>query len=110
MNPADVNKMVANKPENKTEMVNAPATSDKLAGKDEQKKTAGSVRIKTLRPIALTDGRTIGEGVEVEVDELTAQEFCDRKFVGTFSFSGERSSDDAERRISVRAVRVAKAA
>lgn len=81
--------LVAKKPEGKVEMV-APKKA----------------KIKALRNLTIGE-TTVAKGSIVEVDETLAKELCDKKFVGNYSFSGERSNEDAERHVVRNAERVA---
>lgn len=73
------------------------------------KRADGKVKIRTLRPIRIgrgEDAKEIPEGVELEVDEHAAKEFCDKVFRGPYDWSGERSDATATVGKIVRAVRV----
>lgn len=68
------------------------------------------VRIEAVQMIAYGDPKDptfLAAGVQADVSEAVAAEFCDRRFSGGFSFGGERSEETATRHSTVRAKRVA---
>lgn len=79
----------------KTKMVQPP-NPDKTKMVSPEKKTEQCRWIKALKPIRLPDGKMLTEGDAALVDIPTAKEFCLKKFVGTYTFSGERSSKNAD--------------
>lgn len=90
-----------------------PATSGaQMAAPAAPTKMVAKVKIKATQPIDIGTAqapRVLEPGDEAEVDDATAKEFCDRKFVGNYAFSGEQGGASAEqnRHIVTRAVRVA---
>ncbi len=88
-------------PASQASNMTAPQTASNMVAAQAKKK----VKIRVLQPIVV-DGATMAVGLVTEVDEEVAVEFCDRKFKGHYSFSGERGINSAERHIMVRAERV----
>lgn len=66
------------------------------------------VKIRALKPIRTAEGVHLEPGQVGEVTEEWAKEFCDRKFRGSYRFSGERrgSKEDLDLCVTVRAERV----
>lgn len=92
---------MAEQPQAQASNMTAPPAASNMVAAPAKKK----VKIRALQPIAV-DGVTLAVGVVTEVDEEVAVEFCDKKFKGQYSFSGERGINSAERHMLVRAERV----
>lgn len=89
-------------PSNDTKMVQDPARSKMVQPKP------ATVWIRAMRPIILSDKRTLSENQVAEVDQKTAKEFCDKKFSNAYPYSGERqqAAPDAAKGQIVRAIRI----
>lgn len=89
--------LVANQ-DTKTRMVQPPnPEKTKLADDKKKAQEVEAVRwIKAIRPLRLEDGTVISEGEVAQVPVKWAKEFCLKKFVGPYPFSGERIAKNAD--------------
>lgn len=72
---------------------------------DKKKVTEGMVRIQAIRPVA--DGAQFyAEGAVLDCTPEFAKEFCDTKFEGPASHSGEILATNAKKHEIVRAIRL----
>ena len=93
-----------------TELIYEPRRVKMIAPHKEAGREPANVHIVAKQTIRVGKDLMLAEGDEAFVTESQAKEFCDRTFVGNYSFGGERINAEAVRNVVRRAERVQKSA